>query len=576
MAWEHIMRLSRTASTTAFVAGFLLAGAPAGAEERFVTVLPGESPGTLVVTVTGNKSPSVWIDGEATPARFESAGNGAVRAVISDLPSGSSLLGTGSGKPVAAIPLRAARPEEAPFNDRVVYHIMLGYFANGTPANDRAGMRRWIHRRYAGGDLQGVLSKADYLGSLGITDVWLSPVFQSETSHGYDVQNYYRIGDSRAVPGDPDASLNLFRELARTLGDAGVGIILDLPLDYGAGTYDRRAGDPNRLKPRSTKARQEAEKVWESWGTGFKYWNMRDEDTREFLREVALHWAREEGVSGFRMDYVRGVDHAFWAEIYRELKAERPDLFVFGEAWQDAHGPGTNMGDIAKYYEPVDDIGPQFDSLIEFPMKIVMTDVFARDGDARQLERWLQSTEQAYRGHGHPIYFIDSHDMSRFSDWAVDRSDERLLAAVTFMATLRGPMILFYGTETGLAGGKAAAGFDDSGRIPMPWDALNEDLIQRMTAVINMKRDLPVLQRGARWPLLADANAVVMARANDTTTALVAVNTSTESRTVEFQSPAPGALWAARLDGPVPVSGTDNGMLSWTLPALATVVAVAQ
>lgn len=570
------MRTHWIIAIAACIGSPLLAGPAAGADETFLSVLPGQSPGTLVVTVSGSKSPSFWIDGEPRTASLEAVPDGAVRAVLTDVPAGSSVLSTGSGEPVAAIPMRAAWPQEAPFNDRVVYHIMLGYFANGTPGNDRSGMRRWIHRRYAGGDLQGILSKADYLAGLGISDVWLSPVFQSETSHGYDVQNYYRIGDARAVPGDPDASLELFRQLARTLGEADVGIILDLPLDYGAGTYDRRAGDPNRLKPRSTKARQEAEKVWESWGTGFKYWNMRDDDTRKFLREVALHWAREEGVSGFRMDYVRGVDHAFWAEIYRDLKAERPDLFVFGEAWQDAHGPATNMGDIAEYYEPVDGIGAQFDSLIEFPMKVVMTEVFARGGDARQLERWLQATEQAYGGHGSPIYFIDSHDMSRFSDWAVDRSEERLLAAVTFMATLRGPMILFYGTETGLAGGKAAAGFDDSGRISMPWDALNEDLIERTAAVIGMKRDMPVLQRGARWPLFADANAIVMARTDDTTTALVAVNTSTEPRTVEFHSPAPAAEWVARLDGPVPVSGADTGMLSWTLPALATVVAVAQ
>ena len=72
-------------------------------------------------------------------------------------------------------------------------------------------------RRYAGGDLQGILGKADYLGSLGITDVWLSPIFQSETSHGYDVMSYYRVGDAVAVPGDAEASLELFRRAGDSL-----------------------------------------------------------------------------------------------------------------------------------------------------------------------------------------------------------------------------------------------------------------------------------------------------------------------------------------------------------------------
>ena len=571
------MRSTSRTITAACVGGALVGGAvSAVADPVFVEVLPGARPGSLTVSVAAGDSPSVWLDGERLTAVFEPAGDGIFQAEVSGIPAGARTLATGGSQPEAAIPLRAADAADAPFNDRVVYHIMVGYFANGASGNDRSGMRRWTHRRYAGGDLQGILAKAEYLAGLGITDVWHSPIFQSETSHGYDVQNYYRIGDSRAVPDDPEASLALFRRLASTLGERQVGVILDLPLDYGAGSYDRRAGDPNRLKPKSTKAKQEAEKVWESWGTGFKYWNMSDDRTREFLREVALHWAREPGVSGFRMDYVRGVDHEFWAEIYRELKAVRPDLFVFGEAWQDAHGPGRNMGDIAKYYEPVDGIGPQFDSLIEFPMKIVMTDVFARGGDARQLERWLQATEQAYGGHGHPVYFLDSHDMSRFSDWAVDRSKQRLLAAVTFMATLRGPMILFYGTETALAGGKAQPGFTDSSRIPMPWDDLDDELIATMTEVVRMKRELAVLQRGARWPLYADENAVVMARTDDTATALVAANTANEPRTVAFRNPAPGRTWTSLLGAPEPVSGTDAGLLSWTLPALSTVVAVAQ
>jgi glycosidase len=248
---------------------------------------------------------------------------------------------------------------------------------------------------------------------------------------------------------------------------------------------------------------------------------------------------------------------------------------VFGEAWQDAHGPGTNMGDIALYYQPVAGIGPQFDSLIEFPMKIVMTDVFARGGDARQLERWLQATDAAYGAHGCPIYFLDSHDMSRFADWAVDRSKERLLAAVTFMATLRGPMILFYGTETALAGGTAQPGFTDSGRIPMPWDNLDEDLIARITEVVRLKRELPVLQRGARWPLFADETAVVMARTDEAAAALVGVNLSDEDREITFPNPARGRTWGARLQGPSPDPAGEPGALRWRIPPLTVAVALA-
>ena len=70
---------------------------------------------------------------------------------------------------------------DAPFDDWTIYHIMLEDFANGDAGNDRAGLRRWVHPNYAGGDLQGVLNKVEYLKSVGVNAVWLSPVFARTT-----------------------------------------------------------------------------------------------------------------------------------------------------------------------------------------------------------------------------------------------------------------------------------------------------------------------------------------------------------------------------------------------------------
>ena len=72
--------------------------------------------------------------------------------------SDARMLAIGGAKPAAAISLRGSTTAETPFNDWAVYHIMMAYFANGAAANDRANMRRWVHRQYAGGDLQGVLA----------------------------------------------------------------------------------------------------------------------------------------------------------------------------------------------------------------------------------------------------------------------------------------------------------------------------------------------------------------------------------------------------------------------------------
>jgi glycosidase len=547
----------------------VVAATPVLAADRFLSVVPGEATGAWAVIVEAGAEPAFSADGAPVAATVEAVGDGRFRALLKGVDPAARRLSFGDG--AAAIPLRAATPAEAPFNDWAVYHIMMAYFANGAAANDRSGMRRWVHRNYAGGDLQGVLSKVDYIADLGVNAVWLSPIFQSETSHGYDVQNYYRVSDALAVPGDAEGSLALFRQVRDALAERGVGVVLDVPLNHAARSYDKRGGDPDKRRPRATKAKQEAEKVWESWNAGFQYWNLADERTREFLTGVALHWLVDEQAAGLRLDYVRGVPHDYWAELYAAVKAKRPDAILFGEAWKDADGPTGNMVDIKDYYAEVPGVGYQFDSLIEFPLQMVMTDVFARGGDASQLERWLQATAAAYGPHGAPIYFLDNHDTSRFADFAADRPDERIAAAVAFMATLPGPMILYYGTETGLEGSTPQRGFTDSNRYPMPWGDLDEGLVGRVTEAIRMKRESPVLNRGARLPVYADDTTVVMARVLGDELALVAVNVGTAPRTLEFEFPAGDAAFDARL-GTAPVPA--DGRWRWDLPGVSTSVAL--
>jgi cyclomaltodextrinase len=550
-----------------------LANATVSAEGRFLSVLPDMSESAWLVEVEGDGPSRMLLDGEpvdATPLddkgrRFSirvAGGEGAARSLALEHAGGR-----------AVVRLAPSAIDEAPFNDRIVYHIMLAYFDNASRGNDRSGMRRWVHRNYAGGDLQGVLRRADYLAELGINAVWLSPVFQSETSHGYDVLNYYRIGDAVAVPGDADASRALFDRLVAELGNRDIGVILDLPLDYGAGPYDRRAGDPDRLRPKSTKAKQEAEKVWESWGTGFRYWNFSDEDTRRFLKNVALYWL-EQGVAGFRMDYVRGVDHAFWAEVYAEIKAANPQAFVFGEAWIDAESAGPNMNDIATYYEEVEGVGRQFDSLIEYPMQMVMTDVFARGAPVSLLETWLQATAAAYGERGAPIYFLDNHDIARFSDRASGQTRERLLAAITFMASLPGPMSIYYGTETALSGSAPRAGFNDTNRIPMPWEDLDKDLVREVAGIFRMKRQRRVLTHGARLPVMADETGLLMARRKGGETALVAVNLADDGRLFEIPAALPVEGYVALIGDSVPVPA-ERGRTVWEVPAMSVGIVLA-
>lgn len=551
---------------------FLLLSACGGATAapRIVSLLPGAAPGEWTATVSGKEARKpdglvLLVDGKPTAVEVQSAEGETARLKLKGVPAGAKRLAVAlrgkEDKPLAALGLG---PLASPFADWTVYHVMVEMFANGNPGND-GEITGWKHPNYAGGDLQGILEHAGHLQDLGVNAVWLSPIYAAKTSHGYDVLNYYRIADAMAVPGDPKASLELFRRLVQDLHGRGIRVVLDIPLNHANAAYDREAGDPGKLKPRATAARQEAEKVWESWGGGYRYWDFSHEPTRRFLKDAALYWLRDEGVDGLRLDYVRGVPHDFWAELYKEVKQVKPGAWLVGEAWMDAAQAEANASDIATYFE-----GPQFDSLFDFPLQMVMTEVFAKGNPAADLEEWLQRTDAIYGPDALPARFLDNHDMARFLSWT--HEPDRLVAAVGFLASLSGPVVLFYGTETGLSHGGPKTGFTDASRVPMPWSRLDQALLGRIRKILQLRREHPALTRGGRLPLLADRDALVMAKVAPDETVLVGVNLSGAPRKVALD--VAGLLSAGAqpqpLLGDAPAVLSEGGRIEWTLPPRAT------
>lgn len=538
--------------------------AAAAADLRVESIAPA-GPGAVDITVApGGRAVAarlaVRVDGAPAAVALAPPANDRVIARVTGLSEGARWLEVGtSGKtfePAAAFPLSERAPGGP--EDWIVYHVYLATFRNGDPENDGA-IRGWRDAKYAGGDLAGVLASLAHVRSVGANAVWLSPVFESPSSHGYDVANYWRIADALGVPGKPDASLALFRRLVAQAKDSGIRTILDVPLNHAARGYDLQGGDPLRLSPKSTGPRQDAEKLWDSWGGAYRYWNFDDDATRRFLVEAALHWLRDEGVAGLRLDYVRGVPNDFWATFRDAVEKTAPGAFLVGECWKDDGSVAANAKEIARYFAAVPGRGPQFPVLFDFPMQMTMTDVFARGRDATLLEDTLAATAAAYGPDARPGYFLDNHDTARFMDWTDD--PRRLDAALAFMASLSGPQFLYYGTEAGLSGAGAKAGFTDAGRVPMPWDRLDPQRIARLGALFAARAAHPALARGARWPVQADRTSLVMAKTTADQTALVGVNLAAEPRTIEID----GSRWFR--DGAVPASVVGASSVAPATPA---------
>ncbi|RCU50934.1 hypothetical protein DU002_06310 [Corallincola holothuriorum] len=451
-----------------------------------------------------------------------------------------------------------------PFDHLIIYHIMVGYFANAEPDNDRAGLSHWVGPNYAGGDLQGVLGKLDYLEKLGINAIWLSPTFPSFTSHGYDPANYYGVNGALAYPGDPTKSLALLKQIIDGAHQRGIKVLLDLPLNHGATNYDFENGDPKGFRPKTTGNRQPEEVFFDSIGANFGYWDEKDPNTRRFLKDAARFWLEEFDVDGYRLDYVLGMEKSFWAELYQEIKASKPDAFVMGEVWLDNHAAPTEL---TKHYQPIDGIGLQYDSLIEFPTRYAFEQVFAGGRSLTILEDYLQSTSAAYPNTAQPAWFLDNHDMPRFT--VFNNDPRRLSAAVKFISALSGPMIIYYGTETALS--HAYLPDMHASRVPMPWDNLNEEMIRESQEIFHTRRQHPALYRGGRLPLSVTDDFLVMAKTTPEEVVLVGVNLT--DRPIEIQlnlgtlvdskpnisELAGKSLWQL-----------DQQNLNWTLPPMGT------
>jgi glycosidase len=547
---------------------------------RFVSLKPAGAAGEWMAVVSSRdavKNPGAvafWADGQPVTAEPAGVEGDRVRMKLKGVPAGVARIEAGSGKErSAAVQVGAEGAAAAPFDDWIIYHIMVEMFADGSPAND-GEITGWKHPSYAGGDLQGILAHADHIQSLGANAVWLSPIFAAHTSHGYDVTNYYRPGDAVAVPGDKAASLDLFQKMVKELHGRGIRVVLDIPLNHASGGYERPAGDPDNLRPRATGARQEAEKVWESWGSGYRYWDFDHAPTRQFLKNAALFWLTKQDVDGLRLDYVRGVPHDFWTELYADVKKAKPGAFLVGEAWIDQQREEANAREIATYFEKTAD-KPQLDSLFDFPMQMTMTNVFAQGGSAVDLESWLQRTEEMYGPGARPTRFLDNHDLTRFLSWTP--RTERLTAALGFLSSLTGPIAIFYGTETGLSNVGPKAGFTDAGRIPMPWKDLNQALVAQTRKILRNRREHPALSRGGRIPLLAEREQLVMAKVAPEETVLVGVNLSGEPREVVVDAAAilAGVKAGAALQpilGESAATVQEDGRLHWKLPPASTVM----
>lgn len=415
------------------------------------------------------------------------------------------------------------------FRDAVVYQIVVDRFA---AARDEPPMRyeSVIVERF-GGTLRGVAEKLGYLEELGVNCLWLSPVFASPSHHLYNPSSYYEV--------DPRLGTNHdLRELIAAAHQRGMRVILDFVANH---TSDEHPAFLAAVADPSSSMH-----AWYSFGNwkphGYRSYDRvadmpelvtEHPEVQRYLTAAALHWLRDFGADGLRLDYVPGPPHAFWTGLYRAVKREMPQALLLGEITDTPQAIATYAG--------------RMDAVMDFELARLLRRVFAtRETPLSALVDVLTLRAEAGDDGLMRATLLGNHDMHRFL-WLAGGDVRRLELASLCLLTLPGTPIIYYGTEVGVSQDGDARIENAYARGPMRWgDAQDSRLLSHYRALIALRRSDRALREGAMSVppqrfLESGGNAsqtAMFLRTWETHAVLVAVNNSHSHAAVRVDLPA--------------------------------------
>ena len=320
------------------------------------------------------------------------------------------------------------------------------------------------------GDLRGLTQKLDYIAGLGADCVWLMPVAESPSYHGYDVTDYYKI--------EPDYGTNDdFKAFVAAAHKHHIRVLVDLVLNHTSSQHPwfqealRDTAGPHRAWYRWSKtggtnnwhhSPVRDEYYFGLFWSGMPDLNYETPAVLEEMKRVAQFWLKDMGVDGFRLDAVRHLveqgdqvsntpgTHAVLRDYGSYVRSIAPQSYTIGEVWD-------STGAILSYYPD------QLDAYFAFPVSEALIEA-VKSGKAGRLLAEVQRFQAAV-----PAYrwapFQRNHDQTRtLTALGNDVAGAKL--AATILLTLPGVPFVFYGEEIGMTGDKP----DERLRTPMQWE----------------------------------------------------------------------------------------------------------
>ncbi|HDQ00427.1 MAG TPA: hypothetical protein ENN22_14775 [bacterium] len=357
----------------------------------------------------------------------------------------------------------------------------------------------FLRKFHPDGNLKAVIQKIPYLKSLGISCIWLMPIFESPTVHGYGPSNFFNIASDYG-------SLEDFRDLISAAHAAGIKVILDFVANHSSDQhpYFKAAyKNPNSIfrnwylwRDSQAPAGFYVYEFYNDWDT-LPNFNYDNPNVRHFILESAKFWANL-GVDGYRCDVAWGVPHDFWKIFRRTLKSIRQDFLLLNEVLPRS----------------VDYHKDQFDMSYDTDFYGNLLDALDGKKPLSAIHYGLMKTKKNYPMQAQNFRYLENHDMERFIS-RYGRHKTKL--AATLLLTVSGTPLIYYGQEIGL-----------QERTPMmKWDAPpDRELYDFYKRLILLRRHKPVLRTGEITKVVTDQEDQVYAylRSDSTASFLIILN----------------------------------------------------
>lgn len=363
------------------------------------------------------------------------------------------------------------------------------------------------------GDFNGMTQKLPYLQELGVNALWLTPMFEAPSYHGYDFTEFYQVENDYG-------SMAEFEAFIKAADDKGMKVILDLVINHISSNHEWFQRSANNEAPYADYFiwRDDMPKAGSGWGHAWSnndkpdavwHWNetrqqyyygafgasqpdlnLRHPDVVAEMEKMAKFWL-DKGVAGFRLDAVRfamegGADAqadtdetiAYWQHFNQYVKSVDPEAYLVGEAWADipvaakyfGEGKGLDQGfDFEVGYKILGLLKP--DASGEAQFGTMQSNQQVSKVDANVLKQNLQQRIDSTAPLDFFAPFLTNHDQERVAYQLAEHDDKAKLAAAMLFSSPGTPYI-YYGEEIGLTQG--GTGHDVYKRAPMQWNNSNQ------------------------------------------------------------------------------------------------------